>query len=364
MANDKKVPDPQEDGGLDALLDSLGAAGGFYVKVYRLTGSKVEYCGRLEAADLENPEEQVRDLYGGGRFQLRFFRVGQLKPGEKRYLHSLTMDITGPTFDLSRGAAPESTREREDRRAEEIEEREARIQELRFEERMMEFRREVRETLAELRSPPAAAAMANPASMTLEIVKTVQAMVEPYLARMPASPTRDVDPIELVKLGVKLARSAREEGGGRAGSYDTVVERLGLPLLELLQRQAGAGHPGHALATTSNPPDEPMPPRNALELMGPWVPYLQEWAAQGRNAGLRAAFILDSLTPGTVELLAQYLEGPTALDDFLTRYPDTQPYRRWYEGLFRGLVAELFEEEDADGEDVPEAEVVEEEEGE
>ena len=313
------------------------------VVVYRYNDldSRQEYCGSLPWPAVDIPDE-IRKRWGGGRFSVRLHGPPN-KENKSGYIGFKQLSIVGPAKDLSRTVEPEADTERDRRRAEEAEQRVAELEGLRREDRIVAALAELKDFVADLRNPPAAAADANTFRMVLELVKEMQARVVPHVE----TPVRDgSEMLGLVKI---LLEMVRDSGGGGGGPYDHVIDRVGVPLLRILEQRIGT--PAQIPAETG----EPNPPVTDLRgVLAQFVPYLVTWAEQGKDPGIRADVIADEIPPGWHDALAEIVLDGSALTRLIGWFPELGPHRPWIEKLVHGLrenlspAGETEEEEEED----------------
>jgi len=332
--------EPQENtdpflGALEALAESPQAR----IDVYRhdrVTNAQ-QYMGKMGVAEFDL--DAVRKRWGGGKFQFRAIKGGNT------YVKAKTVEIAGPYKDFSRVADEEDEEDRAGRRESEASAKRDALANAPVLEAVQSLSADIRLLLQGMRNPPREAEHANPATMTRELMQTVQTMIQPYMEmmrdRVDSSRDRDErDPLELIRLGMEMAR---ENSGGDSDPYGSVLRNLGLPLLQQLQAAGTLERAGMmgAGGMNPNPPASAAPtmnePTDALGALAPWIPTLQAWARARTNPEIRADFVVDELPSRWLDMLEEWVGQGDALTAFFTRYPDTMQYRVWYERFLTGL---------------------------
>lgn len=326
--------DEQVDPFLTAL-ESLAGVDNAHIAVYRRERGNQQWEGNLSLEEFSL--ETVRSTWGGGKYDFRLIR------GNK-YVKGRTVIIAGPPKPSTTVESPE---DRDERRDAEVSHKRARLSDTSAMEAIMELRDDLRGFLRDVRNPPPEAANANPMLMAMELAKTMAAMMTPYLEMIQGGGGggrggggSDLDPMELIRMGMEL------KGGGGEDGYGRVMKELGFPLFKMLQAQGMAEglNPGQEGGAVAEPE-----PGNALDALRGWVPTLVNWAVSGRDPRLRADFIADELPSRYSDMLERFVSTPDALTAFFTRYPETMAHRPWFEELFQGLFYAYGGDEGEDG---------------
>ena len=310
------------------------------VVIYRYdsTTSRQEYCGSLPWPGVDIPEE-IRKRWGGGRFSIRLYGP-PTKERQSGYIGIKPLSISGPTRDLARAAELESDPDRDRRRADEAEARARELEALRREDRIVAGLAELKDFMADLRHPPAGALDASPFSMALELVKEMQSRLVPHVT----TPLPDGSQfLDMFKLGLEIGR----ESAGGGGPYDNVVEKVGIPLIRLLENRMGAQAlpAGESAAAVPNPP----PAGDLRGALAEVVPYLLEWAQAGRDAGVRADVVAEEIPEAWHDQLADIVLDGSATTRMLGWFPELGPHRAWVEQFVQGLRENLEEPETDQG---------------
>jgi len=321
-----------------SVLDGVAGDDSARVDIYRRGPQGREFCGKVLPDDFTL--DRVKELFGGGRFELRLM-VG------RRYVKGETVTILGPVVDLARRLAPETRTDREDRRDAEEDARRDRLSGLSTADAIAELRRDMRDFLRDVRNPPPAAYGADPVSKAMELAKNMQALFRPY---MDALQKREGAPdvVEYIRLGMDLAeaREPRERD-----PLASMVKDAAMPLIKALT--AGNVNPQHLEQPAPMPPQEP---RTVEDLLTPWLPTLLTWARRGADPRLRAYFIADELPEHFASMLDTFTSDPQGLTRFLTRFPEAMETRVWFEELFHALRI-VFGHEEEPEEKAPTAEL-------
>lgn len=305
------------------------------VVVYRYDPqtAKQDYCGSLPWPGVDVPEE-IRKRWGGGRFSIRFYGP-PTSDRQSGYVGHKMLGVAGPVRDLSRVLEPEAETERDRRRAEEAEARVAELERMKTEDRVTAALEELKGFVRELRNPPPAADQVAPFRLALELVREMQTRLVPHVE----TPLKDgKDMLELFRMGLELGR----ETAAAPGPYDTVVERVGIPLVRILEARMSSPAPQLA---AGNPPSGPRDLRAALE---PFVPHLASWAARGVDALTRADLIADELPLEWHDAVAELVSSGSAVTTLLDWFPQLAAHRPWVETLVSGLREDLIPEAPAE----------------
>jgi len=328
----EEVHAPEEpDESIEEFLAGIGdEANRVVVYRYDATNSRQEYCGSLPWPGVDIPEE-VRRLWGGGRFSVRLYGP-PTRDRQSGYIGHKALSVSGPMRDLTKGAQLEADTDRDRRRAEEAEHRAAELTKLREEDRLASALQEIKDLLREVRNPPPAAENASAFRMALELVKEMQARLVPHVA----TPLPDGSSfLDMFKLGLEFGREASDS----SGPYDRVIERVGIPLVRILETRLG---PAHQLEAPANPnPPAAVDLRSALE---PYVPYLITWAERNLDPGTRADLISEELPEQWHDALAELVVNGSAVTMLTSWFPNLGPHRPWVEQLIGALRENLIPE--------------------
>lgn len=333
---------------------------GGYVVIYRThpRTKKQEYCGRRDlewSSDMEN----VIAAWGGGTFQFRVFDP------QGKYLKAFSVDVAAPYKDLTTATEPESTSEQDQRRVEELQEREDRLRKLTVEERLFDFKREIVDLIQGARTAPAAAQQQDFVTSTIALVKALQDIMVPHTQ----TPTTDgPSPWDIFEMGLEYG--AKGEGGN--DSYGHVLRALGPRAFALLEKALAGGEtpitdPGRqvgpgAAEPRPNPPTEDAAPMTLRDALARYMPMLLAWAEQRRDPALYASVVLDQLSPTWRDKLADLLEtqAGSSITVLIGWFPEIASQRPWFHELLESLNGILFEDDGAgdvdDGTTPPEPE--------
>lgn len=327
---DREVPEgdsPEDD--FESMLASLPEDGmQVQIMAYDKRGKRswVDTWG-AEGFELES----VREAFGGGKYMLRLLNKGG------RYMKGKTVRIAGRPKDLSQldhGRADDG-REGEERRGGEGD----RIG--RVERELVGLADRLERMVEELRRPPQAPPQQqNPAELFGSMMQAVEAATEPLREALRDRRDNERDDqrsataalMKGIELGTTLA-------GGKGG-VEGVVERLGMPLLDMLNSQRGGGSP--ALPATPNPPAGMIdtnklpsdPPPRWPGFLGPYLPTLLTMAERGLDPELRAAVVLDEIPGGMYPAIHEELAREGFADEFFGAVDAAAPHRPWLERFF------------------------------
>lgn len=250
----------------------------------------------------------MRDLYGGGDYQVR------AKDASGQY-------IGGATRTFSIAGAPKDPAEEEEQAGELA--------------TLAELMRGIRD---ELRSRQAAGGT-DPLELGVKLSTIIQESIRPFQERILELTTREqgsqVDPLDLIDRAMELADRFR--GDGSSGS---VVKDLGRELLTVFRNQGAA-----AAARTGTPRPQPGGPTVTDPSEPTWVPFLRqsmpqllELARMRRSPETYAEVLLDQVGPAGQTFIASVLESqPGFRDAFYLRFTEAGEHRYWFDQLFDSL---------------------------
>jgi len=354
---------------VDRFLGQYMEHGG-YVVIYRShpRTKKQEYCGRRDlewSANMEN----VVEAWGGGTFQFRVYDA------DGKYLKAFSVDVAAPFKDLTTATEPESPKEQEQRRAEEVQATEDRLRGLKMEERLFDFKREIVDLVRGVQTAPPQAQQQDFVTSTIALVKALQDIMVPH-TQTPAADSPS--PWDIFEMGLEFGR--RDGGGdGDGNSYATVLRTLGPRAFSLLEKalggdaaamadaahQVGPGSPPPGEGPRPNPPPQDDTSMTLRDALARWVPMLLAWADQRRDPALYANFVLDQLPPVWRDKLGDFLEeqGGSAITVLIGWFPGIATHRAWFSELLENLNGLMFEEDgNADPGELGVAEPIQEEE--
>lgn len=282
----------------------------------------------LDGVDVEGFDlRQMRDIFGGGKFQLR------LKDPQGRWLPgSRTVEIEGPRKVYARDAEAERDDDDDDDAFEEI-------------------RRQVGDLaglvgrLIEARQQP------NPGGDRLDdMLKMARLMKELRPDPTPA-PASNGDPIATFLQGLEIGRELSSGGGG----LGSLAERLALPLVDLMQsnrntppglpQAPAAAAPGPAL----DPSKIPNPPPRWAQFLPPMLPDLAAWAEAGKDPELCADWIVDSIPPGYHTPILAEVSRPELLREIAAAFEPARLFPEWFGAFLERVRAVLAEPTDDEG---------------
>ena len=316
-----ELPDDVQD-----MLAELGeAAPSVQVKRRNPRNRKWEFLDNVPADDFSLGF--MRDLYGGGDYQVR------AKDASGQYIGGATR-----TFSIA-GQPKDPTDEEE--QAGQL-------------DTLTELMRGIRD---DLRSRQAAGGT-DPLELGVKLSTIIQESIKPFQERILELTTREqgaqVDPLDLIDRAMELADRFR----GDSGDSGSVVKDLGRELLTVFrQNRAGAPAggprptPGGPTVNASTDPSEPT-----------WVPFLRQSMPQllhlarlRRNPETYAEVLLDQVGAGGQTFIAHVMEtDPAFLDKFYLRFPEAGEHRYWFDQLFADLQDMLLgTEEEPEGEPTP-----------
>lgn len=382
-ATDEARPDEGEDtaawlnghlGGGEGEIDGA-------VSISRSTsraGSRFQYLETIPVEMIRpDPLEAIRERWGGGRYRLK------LKDEKHNYVKGghHTFEIAGAPKMNDEGADDDDERDRLEALEEKLQ---AKLSDARGQsgpELIKWMMEEIRDLSKEIRTPPAGAAQANPATMAMELFNAFQASQAPILAALlerkenPPPP----DPMKQMKDMLQLFQLMRDmnpAAGGDTAGWGAVAKQLAPRLGSLIDRhvseqeraaQTGA-QPSPARTFQANPPSPPSSPNEEAPDMPEWLKALQphfptvlQWAAQDRNPEACADFLFDDLAASHwdafVTILAQ-IGAPGFVEGLAQQAPPVGQNLGWFR-VFLGRLAdnmrEALEWEAGDAAESPEA---------
>lgn len=321
-------PEPTDQGEADALQRLLASLPGAGVRVqlwrYESNGERAF----LDTVDGEVFDPAwVRDNYGGGKYQARCVDgTGTFIPGAS------TFRISGPPIEPAR---PKRAADPEDEPA---------------------WARRLEDRLERLEGRGATDPVQSAVQLATTMTSALMGSITPMIDRLgeQGGPSY-ADLLALVREGVELGRESKGDAG-----YAPVIERLGVPLMDIIRHEAaarglggGAPAPGPGAPRPNpagSPSGTPRPPWAAH--MEPHVPGLVQLAAVHSDPEWVAqVVVLDRLDDVGGAFLAEELVRADFTRDLFGQFPELAPHREWVRDLVEALREEL---EDADAEDVGE----------
>lgn len=315
---------------LKALSEASGAGGGRAEILRKLPGkSRPQYEGQVALDDLvRDPYELVRELYGGGDFQITVRdRNGDYQKGG--------------SFQLSIAGAPKS-------KADKLEELERKLEEAQRADRAADPMTALllQTMLEQIREGRKGDGGANVA----EIITAVGAIAAPVITALLNRPQPEpTDPLEQVHRLAEVMQVLQGMNGGNRSALERAVDNLSGPLGQFFSSASStAGAAG--LLPRPNPPNgaEPMAkkfPDGAPEwwpLVERVVPQLLRWAANGNDAELRADLVLEEVPDDYLPVLhAQLQRGDEFRAEFFRMVPAAQEHREWFVDFFDRMHVEL-----------------------
>ncbi|KKM01614.1 hypothetical protein LCGC14_1792670 [marine sediment metagenome] len=299
---------------------------GYTVKIYRRepkTQNKV-FITSFGAEDLEL--SAVQEEYGGGVFQFQFYEG-------RDYRKSVTQHIAGPVLELSKIMDKETPVQTDERYREEAEELRAQLRDLSLEQRLDAGLLEMRSLIAGIRQAPAD--QADPFTMALGLLKTMQAQTLPHVTT-PAPGMNMEQMLSVMKMGIELGRG----GGEGASGFEGVLERFAPQILGALEGISGGAQP-----PALNPPPEDVQPMNLQSALAQWVPFIVQWAEGGKSEAVCAQFIEDQLPQHWLGELDTFLEkhGGQAVTIMTEWYPELLIHSAWVKELLLQLTPQDIE---------------------
>lgn len=342
------------DSNIETLLADLrGDEGGrVIVQRRRADGSGVAYLSSLPALDFS--VDKLIDTYGGGKYYLKFVGSGGVYKGSAPVEVDESIPHRVPSTAIATttpGAAPAVVVGS----ANPLESIVARLM-----DRL--------ERLAERPEIQAKPAMTE----GMEIAKTILDMVKTVLPAggggAPAQGTTLKDQISMIKDIKELV----EDFGGGGGGGDPQSElvkgafKLGEPIVDMLKDAyaekraargllpppAGSGAPVESRMTVNTPSAAPegAPPVKAegwMMELAQWVPGITNEAKNDTNPESLASFIIDRLSPRTVERLAEMVKQPDAMDTLCKFVPVLKDHPEWAKEFLESIREETTPEEPA-----------------
>ncbi|MGE0160723.1 MAG: hypothetical protein AB7T31_15050 [Gemmatimonadales bacterium] len=327
-----------------SLKESLGISGGTASVFRTATGQKPKYLGKIGIDELlADPHDVVKARFGGGDYQLT------LIDGDHKY-------VPGGSVQLSIGGPPAPEPDKFD----ELEKR--------WNERITTAARPdtsstelfrfmfetMREQLREIRTPPAAAAQANPMEMAVAMVSTIQAanapILEALLARTNREP-RERNRLEELRELVELFTLFQGMGGDKPRGMDAIIEKLATPLGQFFERAAPTGAPGAPLPLPPGDPRPVAPPAKANGVPRPeWYPMIERaipsmlsWARSGKDPELRADLVVEDLPDNMLGPIHEQLQREGFLGEFVANVPEAGPLQAWF-GEFFGRIRQALDD--------------------
>lgn len=310
------------------LLADFETEEGVYIEVYRMGPRNTRpYMGKYDIEEFSL--DAVQDDYGGGKYQFR------LKGPKGKRLGAQTVEIFGAPKDPKANPAEES-----------------------FAKIMAESQKEIRALIDDVKNPPAAAQAENPIRLSLALLGAIQGMQAPYLeallSRKDDGPTAR-DMAEMFIEGMQMAQNMAPAENPYQGVIQTFAPMLNRAL------GAGADAMNSAAAsrpTTPNPGAQRMPPnqnpRPGWDMaLSQFVPTLQSWASQDKDARLRAEIVVDDLPQQVLPMLVEQLgRGEVFMQEFFSLHPETKPFEGWYRAFWQAVADQFdWEAEDSDADD-------------
>lgn len=354
MATKEAAPDaPNPIESVEDWFAGIGDTGKTISVFRRRTDGTWEFCGNLPVQGFT--PSVVKDYYGGGDFDLRAYGPST-KSNSSGYLGRVGLAIAGPPkSEDPDGTKGELARERKAREAAEDRAREA--EKARGEDRIAAALGEIRDFMREVRNPPPQAATADPFKMAVELVTHLSDRMEPHVQQLPQAPVTDPMAIttailETFRMGMEMGAMGSGEGGG----YMDVINRLGMPLMRILDRMSGGNGAVEMVTAGDGAQGAPQPeaPQTLKDVLAQWTPTITTWAASGANPELRADLVVDELPDTWLDELEGLLrtEGAGAITRVLGWFPDLMPHRVWVQRFLDRLSADLIEPEPGSGDGV------------
>jgi hypothetical protein len=312
------VENPMEE--LEALLGAAPEETAVEIVRYRRGGGQ-EYLCRFALPDFDL--EELRDLYGGGRYRVT------LRGHKGKYQGSKTIRIGGrpkdpPDFERApKGPSPDDSPA----------------------ELVGGLRRDLRRYLEQVRNPPPETAGGNPISMALALVSAMQETQRPYIEAL----LKRNQPENSIETAMNMFFQAMEYAreSTPVSPDASMATQVALPALQLLNRlvdRESVQAPKLENPSTTPPADTASSRRPPWAfVLQPWLVHLQRWASAGKSPESRADFVLDELPEDMVPTVAEQLRrGGDFVVEFFALFPDCRPFEAWYR-RFWAAMADAFD---------------------
>lgn len=321
------------------MLEDLPGGGEYKIGIMRYPegGGEREWLEKWPADGFEL--DAVRQKFGGGKYQFRLLDAGG------RYVKAKTVRLAGRPKPWPR-PEPEPEPGPYDSPAGGGA---AMIAELRrLSDRFEQMYRD-------LRQPDPRYQEQNPADLFASMMTAVNSATEPLRDAFRELSQRDRHEesavVSALLKGLEIGAS-RSQGNG----YDSVIDRLGVPLLEYLQGQGNTA-PGPP-SSLANPPADATTMIDSSKLaekrprwvnfLAPYVPALLTMAERGLTPELRAAVLLDEIPGGLYPQIHDELSRDGFRDEFFAAVQGADAHREWLMAFFDAAVRELSPEDPDD----------------
>ena len=319
----EEVPSPpiqEPDADVGRILAEIGDSGK-YVSIKRMNAitKAWEYVTKYDLSEFEDFSfflDRVKEDHGGGRYQARIY--GDKGQGKIEYLRFATFDIDGrfrpavvpPPTPPSAAVLPSSDLS------------------------------EIKQALALLAQ--AISNMVNtprhdPLDVGLRIAEAMTKNVQPALVSPPQSNMAEM--FSIFKQGLELGQTA---SGGEGLGYLPVIEKLGGPLVNLLEKVAARPNPviektkQNGGATLSAP--KPQTPEQYLQA---YLPQILGLAAEQKNPALYAELVLDRTPESQYDFLYGVATRPDVIPYLTTLHPGVKEHESWFLEFAKAIKEEL-----------------------
>lgn len=323
--DDEREEDAPEDEGaheLERVLTEMGARAYRIQLWHRNPSGKWIYVAQVSPEDFSL--EQVRQTYGGGRYQGRFWDESN------EYIGKEDFEID------KRAVAPVEPGARDDQQGTPA-----------F--AMAMAMRDMVEEIRSMKSEPAQAT--DPMALALQIATLVSnssaAMMTAFASVQPkpAAQSGFKDMLEVLNQGIDLG--SKMEGDG----FGTAIAQLVKPLADLAERQkkpAGTETPALAGGEPTSPTTEDVDKDRPVwyTVMKPWFGQLLGLAKKDANPEVWALSLLDLLSESDVAFLRDALLDPSKdfAGELYRHVPQAIPLRPWFDELIEALKVQLQED--------------------
>lgn len=264
--------------------------------------------------------DNVRELFGGGRYQIRFRQRGG------KMLRAIQIRVIGPKLPREGEAPAAPAAPVHDARLERLE---------RLVEKLAE-----RVTETKTGNAPDIVALAT-------AISTMQAPILAALAET-RSP-KGMDATGMLDLITRVVELTRDSGGG--SGYGDVVSGLGRPLLELLNRFSGPGAASPLPAAEQLPPitaagpvpaSSSAPPPGWFAVLQPALGHLLQLAALHADVEWWASEIIEKAEDSQLVWIRAELERREAFEaEFYQWVPQAAQHREWFGRFWTAIAEEL-----------------------